>query len=300
MGAHVYKTSDYGENIVRGDNVKKNLFNFFRNKGFYLAIGICALAIVAVAGVISLQSDRQDEQLAENAAGFEDVPEDETDGADAVADNRTADNDYDLDYTEGYNADEVQEILDELQEADAAGDDSAVAANSGEVSGQNDDTKENTGDDAQDETQDTDAERTFAGFDETQKMSWPVQGDILLDYSMDTTVYYQTLDQYKCNPGVLIATDINTPVNAAFEGTVTSITNDAALGNVVVIDMGNGYQASYGQLKDITVNVGDTVSKGQAIASIAQPTKYFGEEGSHLYFALTKDGAPTDPKPLMA
>ena len=272
--------------------VKRNLFNFFRNKGFYLAIGICALAIVAVAGVINYQSKQQDEQLAENAAGFEDVPEGEADGANAVADNRTEDNDFDMDYTEGYNADEVQNILNEIQEqAQAHG---AVAANSGEVSGQTDETAESsqTGDEA--------AQSTFAGFDDTQKMSWPVQGEILLDYSMDTTVYYQTLDQYKCNPGVLIATDTNTPVNAAFEGTVASITNDAALGTVVVLDMGNGYQASYGQLKDVAVNVGDTVAQGQTIGTVAQPTKYFGEEGSHLYFELTKDSVPADPKPYFS
>ena len=275
--------------------VKRNLFNFFRNKGFYLAIGICALAIVAVAGVVNYQSKQQDEQLVENAAGFEDVPEGEAN--DAVADNRTEDNDYDMDYTEGYNADEVQDILNEIQEQAAAGEsDGAVAANSDEVSGKNEDSSENqTGESTDDEN----AASTFAGFDDAQKMSWPVQGNILLDYSMDTTVYYKTLDQYKCNPGVLIATDTNTPVNAAFEGTVASITNDAALGTVIVLDMGNGYQASYGQLKDITVNVGDTVEKGQTIGTVAQPTKYFGEEGSHVYFELTKDGAPTDPKPYM-
>lgn len=276
--------------------VKRKLSNFFRNKGFYLAIGICALAIVAVAGVVNYQSGQQDEQLAENAAGFEDVPEGEAGDINEVADNRTEDNDYDMDYTEGYNADEVQDILNELQEQAAAensGD--AVAVNSGDVSG-TDSYSETQNDNV---TADESAQSTFAGFDDTQKMSWPVQGDILLDYSMDTTVYYKTLDQYKCNPGVLIATDINTPVNAAFEGTVTSITNDAALGTVIVVDLGNGYQVSYGQLKDITVNIGDTVEKGQTIGTVAQPTKYFGEEGSHLYFSLMKDGAPTDPKPYM-
>ena len=89
------------------------------------------------------------------------------------------------------------------------------------------------------------------------------------------------------------------PVNAAYEGTVASVTNDAALGTVVTIDMGNGYQASYGQLKDVTVEAGNIVEKGQTIGTVAQPTKYFGEEGSHLYFQLTKDGQPTDPKTFM-
>ena len=279
--------------------VKRNVFSFFRNKGFYLAIGICALAIVAVAGIVNYQSKQQDEQLAENAAGFEDVPEGNADDANAVADNRTDENDYDMDYTEGYNADEVQDILNEIQEQAANGqEDDAVAVNSDEVSGKAGE-KETTDTKDGDTSEDTSVQSTFAGFNDMQKMSWPVQGTILLDYSMDTTVYYQTLDQYKCNPGVLIATDTNTSVNAAFEGTVASITNDAALGTVVVLDMGNGYQASYGQLKDITVNVGDTVEKGQALGCVAQPTKYFGEEGCHLYFALTKDGAPVDPKPYM-
>lgn len=276
--------------------MKRKLFNFFRNKGFYLAIGICALAIVAVAGVVNYQSAKQDRQLAENAAGFEDVPEGEVDGA--VADNRTPENDRDMDYTEGYNADEVQEILNELQEEAAAGESSdAVAVNSGDVSAQESDGAE--GAQSEESTGETQVQDTSAGFDETQKMNWPVSGTILMDYSMDSTVYYKTLDQYKCNPGVLIATQSNTPVNAAFEGTVASITNDAALGTVLVMDMGNGYQASYGQIKDVTVSVGDTVEKGQVIAAVAQPTKYFGEEGCHLYFQLEKDGSPVDPKPYM-
>lgn len=279
--------------------VKGNFLKFFKNKGFYLAIGVCALAIVAVAGVVNYQSKQQDKQLAENAAGFEDVPEGADNDQNAVADNRTQDNDYDMDYTEGYNADEVQNILNDIQEQAAAAQSDAVAANSGDVDAAGDNGSESGA--AQDNSQAADdaAQSTIAQFDDTQKMSWPVQGTILLDYSMDTTTYYKTLDQYKCNPGVLIATESNTPVNAAFEGTVASITNDAALGTVLTIDMGNGYQAIYGQLKDVAVSVGDSVAAGELLGSVAQPTKYFIEEGTHLYFQMTKDGQPIDPKPYM-
>lgn len=279
--------------------VKGNFLKFFKNKGFYLAIGVCALAIVAVAGVVNYQSKQQDKQLAENAAGFEDVPEGADNDQNAVADNRTQDNDYDMDYTEGYNADEVQNILNDIQEQAAAAQSDAVAANSGDVDAAGDNGSESGA--AQDNSQAADdaAQSTIAQFDDTQKMSWPVSGTIVLDYSMDTTTYYKTLDQYKCNPGVLIATETNTPVNAAFDGTVASITNDAALGTLVTIDMGNGYQAIYGQLKDLTVNVGDNVTAGQVLGSISQPTKYFIEEGAHLYFQMTKDGQPIDPKPYM-
>lgn len=275
--------------------VKDNFSKFIRSKGFYLAIGVCALAILAVAGIVNYQSKQQEQQLAENAAGFEDAPE-ESKNSNAVADHRTKDNDHDLDYTEGYNADQIQDILNSLEESAAA---AANAQAVGENQAQSErDTTQETGsswDQASEQTGDSAA----AGFDEHQKMSWPLQGEIILDYSMDTTIYYKTLDQYKCNPGILIDADVNTPVNAAFDGTVVSVENDASLGNTVTVDMGNGYTAVYGQLKDVPVKAGDAVVKGQALGSIAQPTKYFTQEGAHLNFQLKKDDQPIDPKAYM-
>ncbi len=41
-----------------------------------------------------------------------------------------------------------------------------------------------------------------------------VKGNVLLDYSMDQTIYFPTLDQYKCNPGLVIQSDVSTPVGA--------------------------------------------------------------------------------------
>lgn len=37
-------------------------------------------------------------------------------------------------------------------------------------------------------------------FSEDTLMEWPVHGTILLDYNMDQTVYFPTLDQYKLSP----------------------------------------------------------------------------------------------------
>ena len=132
-------------------------------------------------------------------------------------------------------------------------------------------------------------------FGEETKMVWPVKGDILKEYSMDKTIYFETLDQYKCNPALLIKADVNQEVTAAFSGTVESVQEDSVNGMVVTVDMGNGYKAFYGQMKDLEVEEGGPVVKGQAIGNVAQPTKYFSEEGSHLYFGMTKDGEPVDP-----
>ena len=86
-----------------------------------------------------------------------------------------------------------------------------------------------------------------------------------------------------------------TDVAAAFEGTVTDVYNDVRLGNVVEMSLGNGYEASYGQLENVDVAVGDTISQGEVIGEVSQPTRYYSVEGSHLNFMLTQDGNPVDP-----
>ena len=133
-------------------------------------------------------------------------------------------------------------------------------------------------------------------FGEDAKMVWPVEGQILKEYSPDKTIYFETLDQYKCNPALMIKADVNQEVVAAFCGTVESVTEDSVNGTMITVDMGNGYKAVYGQMKDVNVKEGDAVVKGHAIGNVAQPTKYYTEEGSHLYFGMTKDGAPVNPQ----
>ena len=41
-------------------------------------------------------------------------------------------------------------------------------------------------------------------FTEDSYILWPVNGAVIMSYSMDKTVYFQTLDQYKYNPAVII------------------------------------------------------------------------------------------------
>ena len=41
-------------------------------------------------------------------------------------------------------------------------------------------------------------------------MLWPARGNVLLDYSMDSTIYFPTLEQYKCNPGLVIQSEVST------------------------------------------------------------------------------------------
>lgn len=138
------------------------------------------------------------------------------------------------------------------------------------------------------------AQETELHFD-AENMSWPLQGNVIMNYSMDQTIYFATLDQYKYNPAIMIQAEVNTPVEAVAPGKVTSIETSAETGATVTVDMGDGYSAVYGQLKEISWNTGDEVAAGDIIGYVSEPTKYFSVEGANLYFELMKDGAPVNP-----
>lgn len=132
-------------------------------------------------------------------------------------------------------------------------------------------------------------------FSEDTLMEWPVHGSILRDYNMDQTVYYATLDQYKLSPSIVVGAEEGAPVTCSVKGKVYSVEEDPQTGTTLTMELGDGYQAVYGQLKDLTVKEGDIVEKGTVIGYINAPTRYYSSEGSNLYFAMEKNGEPVDP-----
>ena len=135
-------------------------------------------------------------------------------------------------------------------------------------------------------------------FSEADGLLRPVSGDILLPYSMDASIYFATLAQYKYNPAVMIVAEEGEQVSVCAAGKVVDIYEDAKIGNAVVLDLGDGYQATYGQLEDITVSVNSYVEEGEVLGVVAAPTKYYSVEGTNLYFQLTKDDEPVNPEIL--
>lgn len=132
-------------------------------------------------------------------------------------------------------------------------------------------------------------------FSDKDSLAWPIVGNVLINYSMDKTIYFPTLQQYKYNPAIIISAVEGETITAAANGKVVSVSTDPELGNIVVMELGSGYEITYGQLKDITVSEGGYVDKGDIIGNVAAPTKYYIVEGSNVYFKLTKDGIPVNP-----
>ena len=140
---------------------------------------------------------------------------------------------------------------------------------------------------------------TFAAFSEDSLLDWPASGNGIMQFSMDQTTYFSTLDQYKYNPAMIVGGMEGEGIYAAAAGTVKSIDELAQTGVTVTLDMGNGYEAVYGQLKDVPVSVGDYLSKGTLLGYLDQPTKYYSLEGTNLYFEMKKDGLPVNPMNYM-
>ena len=135
-------------------------------------------------------------------------------------------------------------------------------------------------------------------FTENDGMQKPVQSDILMHYSMDKSIYFATLDQYKYNPATIFSAEEGMTVTACAQGKVTSIFENEEIGKAVTLDLGDGYEATYGQLAEITVKENAYVNPGETIGSVATPTKYYSAEGSNVYFALTHNGDPLNGEAL--
>ena len=135
-------------------------------------------------------------------------------------------------------------------------------------------------------------------YSESEGLTKPVNGEILLPYSMDGSIYFATLDQYKYNPATLFEAQEGSEVSACSDGVVVNVFEDAELGRGVTLQLGDGYTVTYGQLKDICVTQGEYVENGEKLGVVASPTKYYVQEGTNLYLRMEKDGKPMNAEYL--
>ena len=135
-------------------------------------------------------------------------------------------------------------------------------------------------------------------FTESEGLIRPLRGETVIPFSSRSSSYFATLDLYKWSRAMVISAPEGTMVSACADGKVTNIFEDSEIGHAVTMELGDGYEITYGQLRDIQVAVGSYVNAGDTVGSIAKPTKYYVREGSNLYLKLTVSGTPVNPEPL--
>lgn len=241
-----------------------------KKKAATVAAVLCFVAAIAIVGTYTFndyKTTQQKEQLARA---------EETNDAEDEKDTEPAEEANNLVVS---NQDDTEEQEDQNQEDTA--DTGGISGNGSAV-------------------QSTSGSGTNLNFNEDSILLWPVDGTILMSYSMDKTVYFSTLDQYKYNPAVIISGAEGDQVISATAGIVKSIDVTAETGTTVNVDIGNGYELFYGQLKEVPVKVGDYVEAKTVLGYVSQPTKYYSVEGCNVYFEMRKDGQPVNPVEYLA
>ena len=246
--------------------------SFLKGRGAAAGIVICFVAVIALVGVYTFNNYQKDidEQMAKAEKQADELTEDKTEET-------TAD---DIVLPEAEDKQDGTETADDAACGTTDGQDSADSGSAGgaETSG---------------------ADTSGVWFSEDSVLTWPASGAVIMGYSMDQTVFFQTLEQYKYNPAMIIGGEVGETITASAAGIVTNIEETAQTGTTVTLDMGNGYTAVYGQLTDVPLSTGDYVNAGEMIGNLSEPTKYYSVEGPNLYFEILKDGEPVDPMNFM-
>ena len=127
--------------------------------------------------------------------------------------------------------------------------------------------------------------------------TWPVNGTIIADYSVETLVYSETMGDWRTHDGLDLSVTLGSKVMATAAGAVSAILQDDFMGTVVEIDHGNGLVSRYANLAEVpTVKVGDAVKTGTVIGSVGATAAAESGLQPHLHFAMYQDGDPVDPR----
>lgn len=139
----------------------------------------------------------------------------------------------------------------------------------------------------------------FSGNDSAEKAAeyiFPVQGEIIMKYSMDMPIYWNTLDQYMTHSGIDIAAAEGTPVIACADGTVTKIEENDKMGVTVEVNHGNGMISVYSNLAaDGLIELGEIIAQGTVIGKVGRSARFEFEDPDHLHFEMRLNDEPTDP-----
>lgn len=124
----------------------------------------------------------------------------------------------------------------------------------------------------------------FAGL--KGKLRWPVRGELNGRFGAPRAeggaVWH----------GVFIRAGAGQEVHAVASGKVAYADWLRGFGNLIIIDHGDGYMSVYGNNEALFKNPGDTVTVGEAIASVGASG---GQDESGLYFEIRYRGQAQDP-----
>ncbi|MCQ2461916.1 MAG: M23 family metallopeptidase [Clostridia bacterium] len=227
-------------------------------RGFYIAVAVCALALVMSAGGLYYTAEKK--KAAENQTGVISVPL-----AEYTSDEQRAD----------ANKNDVK-------------DERTTAAT----------TTENTTVTTATTAPTTAAAATAEAQPQTQKSAdyvMPFGTELMKDYSDKAPVYSKTMNDWRIHPGIDFAGKEGDEVLSISNGKVKKIYSDEKWGTVAEISYGVSLTVRYcGLEQGTTVKTGDVVGTGEVIGSLGNiPCETL--DGAHLHLETLVDGEYKDP-----
>lgn len=145
-------------------------------------------------------------------------------------------------------------------------------------------------------TDNTNAEENKAIENNELNFIAPASGEILKDFADDSLIYSNTLEEWTTHLGIDIKADKTSIVVASEAGKIESIKNDPRYGLTITIDHGNNYKTVYSNLLTTEfVQLGESVEKGQTIATVGDTASFEILDEPHLHFEMYKDGNAVNP-----
>jgi murein DD-endopeptidase MepM/ murein hydrolase activator NlpD len=114
---------------------------------------------------------------------------------------------------------------------------------------------------------------------------WPVKGKLLTRFGEQGDGLH--------NDGINIAAPRGAPIVAAENGVVVYAGNElSGFGNLLILRHADGWMSAYGHIDAMRVRRGDTVRRGQVIATVGQTG---GVSSPQLHFELRRGSTAVDP-----
>jgi murein DD-endopeptidase MepM/ murein hydrolase activator NlpD len=114
---------------------------------------------------------------------------------------------------------------------------------------------------------------------------WPVRGRIISGFGKKPNG--------ERNDGINLAVPEGTPVKAAEDGTVIYSGNELkSYGNLILIRHADGWVSAYAHNRELTVNRGDQVRRGEIVAMSGMSG---GVTTPQVHFELRREATPVDP-----
>lgn len=115
----------------------------------------------------------------------------------------------------------------------------------------------------------------------------PINGTISSRFGVRSSI------RSSIHTGLDIAASKGTPIKAAADGTVVYSGRKGSLGNLVVLDHGNGVETYYAHCNSLVATVGEIVEQGEVIAYVGSTGN---STGPHLHLEIRVNGVAKNPQ----